>query len=421
MQRTVKFLKHLPALGYESVVITGPEGASVAWAPADRTIERDVPKSTRVARIPSAPPETGGVARRLRRVLGRPTPFERWWRDGATALGRAHVTDVDLVFASMSPFVTAVAARDIAHAGRVPWIADLRDPWALDEWTIYPTALHRRIERRRMRLALGSAEAVIMNTPEAARALRSAFPELESTRVATIPNGWDREDFGDELSARQDGRLRIVYTGYVHLHAGEQHRSRRRYRELLGASTPGLDVLARSDAYLNRALVRLRELDPELARRIELHIAGPATSLGLSREQGVHVRHHGYLPHDEAVALMQSADVLFLPMHDVPAGVRVRTVPGKTYEYLASGRSIVAALPDGDARDLLSGIPGVWLCRPTNVECIAAALREALRAAPEQRAPTEILERFERSRLAGELARLFDEVLEVHRPARPMT
>ncbi len=34
---------------------------------------------------------------------------------------------------------------------------------------------------------------------------------------------------------------------------------------------------------------------------------------------------------------MRSADLLFLPMQNLPPGVRATIVPGKTYEYLASG------------------------------------------------------------------------------------
>ena len=53
--------------------------------------------------------------------------------------------------------------------------------------------------------------------------------------------------------------------------------------------------------------------------------------------------------------MIRAADLLLLPMHDLPNGNRARLVPCKTYEYLASGRPILAALPEGDARDLLAG------------------------------------------------------------------
>ena len=51
---------------------------------------------------------------------------------------------------------------------------------------------------------------------------------------------------------------------------------------------------------------------------------------------------------------MRSADLLFLPMHDLPPGARAGLIPYKTYEYLAAGRPILAAVPDGDVRDMLA-------------------------------------------------------------------
>ena len=43
--------------------------------------------------------------------------------------------------------------------------------------------------------------------------------------------------------------------------------------------------------------------------------------------------------------LISSADLLFLPMHELPEGTSARIVPCKTYEYLASGRPVLAAVP----------------------------------------------------------------------------
>jgi hypothetical protein len=70
---------------------------------------------------------------------------------------------VDAIIASMSPFSTARAAARIAQELGKPWIADLRDPWALDEVLVYPTALHRRAAERRMGADLSSAAAIVMN------------------------------------------------------------------------------------------------------------------------------------------------------------------------------------------------------------------------------------------------------------------
>ena len=414
VQRTVKFLKHLPTLGYESVVVTGPEDAAVERAPADRSLGVDVPESTAVIRIAGGPPPDGGRPARVRRLLSRPSLVERWWRSEALNAARRAVHDVDLIYASLSPFGSAAVAAGLSSESRVPWIADLRDPWALDEWTVYPSALHRRVEQRRMRSALRSAAGIIMNTEEARRSLLAAFPELAQHRVVVIPNGWDRDDFSRPAPERDDDAFRIVYSGYSHVREGARHRRLRPLRTLLRGATPGIDPLARSHVLLAEALTRLADREPELAQRIELHVAGAAPPSEADRELP-HVHHRGYLPHPDAIDLIRSADLLFLPMHDLPAGVRARTVVGKAYEYLASGRPILAALPDGDARDLVARLGHVWLCRPTDVDCMASTVRELMLSPPLSPVPDSALSDLERGALAAQLADLFEAVLRERR------
>ena len=116
MQRTAKFVKHLPDFGYEAVVIAGPAETSLAWAPKDATLASDV-QGTRVIRLPGPEPSwSRGWLGRSERWLGRRSRFSRWWVSGTTALGREHARDADVIYATMSPFETADAAMRLAHA-----------------------------------------------------------------------------------------------------------------------------------------------------------------------------------------------------------------------------------------------------------------------------------------------------------------
>jgi len=414
-QRTVKFLKHISAHGYEAVVIAGPEATTLSWAPRDWTLAADVPAGTEIRRVSGPEPTVrSGWGGRMERWLRLSTSFSRWWVEGVTALG-LELDEVDLIYASMSPFETAEAAARLAAATGKPWVADLRDPWALDDWAMYPTAIHRRLEERRMGRLLRSADAVIFNTAEATRAALARLPELAAKRVETIPNGWDKEDFEGPPPARADGTFRIIYVGYAHVEAGRRHRRTRHLRRALGGATRGIDPLARSHVYLLEALDRLVAEQPELRSKIELHVAG-AHPEGADVTVDVRVRYHGYLAHPQAVDLMRSADLLFLALHDVAPGIRARTVPGKTYEYLAARRPVLAALPDGDARDLVSRWPDADLCRPTNVDCLADAVRARLKAPRATAAEfPSILDTYERSELTRKLAAVFDALVVAER------
>src|SRR5919201_1915929 len=144
VQRNSKFVRYLRDFGYEPVVVTGPGGAAGRWTPDDPTLGGDVPDGVEVHRVTG--PEPAGAG------------------------------DVALVSPSLEPYrSTALAAAALAEALDRPWVADLQDPWALDEMRIYPSDLHRRRELRWMRAALESADAIVMNTPEAAQRVRGRF------------------------------------------------------------------------------------------------------------------------------------------------------------------------------------------------------------------------------------------------------
>jgi glycosyltransferase involved in cell wall biosynthesis len=410
VQRTRKFVEYLPQLGYEPVVLTGPDTrAKLDWAPDDHSLQHH---GAEVLRVPGPEPALSLARSRAERWLRIQEPRVRWWIEGAVETGRDAARRADVIYASMSPFGSGQAAARLACETGTPWVADLRDPWALDEWLVYTTRVHRRAEMRLMRRTLASAAAIVMNTPEATAALLRHFPELGDRPVVTIPNGFDPADFAGSPPRRDDDVFRIVHAGWVHTKSGRRHRRLRVVRRLLGGAVPGLDILTRSDVYLLEAVDRLLEQRPDLRGKVEVHLAGVAAG---EDDDGV-VRRRGYLPHADTIALMRSADLLFLPMHDLPAGTRARIVPGKTYEYLATGRPILAAVPDGDARDLLARAGGVTLCRPSDTAAMANAIAARIDDGGGAR-DLESLRRFERRALTADLAGVFDGVLGGRVPA----
>ena len=111
-------------------------------------------------------------------------------------------------------------------------------------------------------------------------------------------------------------------------------------------------------------------------------------------------------------ALIKSGDLLFLPMHDLPEGRRARIVPGKTYEYLAARRPILAAVPDGDVRGLMREAGNADVVRPKDVGGMAATIERhadrVLAGEPPPEPNEELLRRHERRELTARLAEVFD-------------
>ena len=79
-------------------------------------------------------------------------------------------------------------------------------------------------------------------------------------------------------------------------------------------------------------------------------------------------------------------------------------------------RPILAAVPEGDARELLESSGTAYVTPPGDVEQMAAAIETEVRRRRENApAPTpnaELLARFERRALTSELVELFESVLD---------
>ena len=417
-QRSLKFARYLPELGCEVVVVTGTGAPSGRWTPTDETLLEELPE-TEVRRVPGPEPLDERWRPRLERWFGLRSEWSRWWVEGAVRTGAEAGAQADVILATMSPFNTADAAARLSRQLGVPWVADLRDPWALDEMTIYPSVLHRRRELVRMRALLGTAAAVVANTPEAASRIGRLLGSPAGLPVVPIPNGFDQADFTAPAPERDESAFRIVHAGNLHTDLGRQQR-RGRLRRLLGGEIDGVDILTRSHVYLLRAVDRVVARNPSLGSRIELVLVGVLSEGDrLAAARSPVVRLVDYQPHDATVALMRSADLLFLPMQNLPAGVRATIVPGKTYEYLAAERPILAAVPEGDARDLLLRAGNAHVCAPDDVEGMAAAIEAQIEGTStlRARASAELLARFERRALTAELASLLDAVAGRHRAA----
>jgi glycosyltransferase involved in cell wall biosynthesis len=263
-----------------------------------------------------------------------------------------------------------------------------------------------------------------MSTREAERRVKSAFPELAG-KVVAIPNGFDRAEFAEPAPARADDAFRIVHTGYLHTELGYRQRRTAPLRRLLGGAVEGVDILSRSPIYLIEAVERVRSERPDIAARLEVHFAGVLSPRDLAAaRRSPATRILGFVSHEESRALVRTADLLFLPMHDLPPGARATVVPGKTYEYVASGRPILAAVPEGDARDLLAAAGTATLCRPKDsgaiADAIVAAYERSRDGSPIPGVPEHVLSRYDYRSLAGELAGVFDRVTRVRAAARAL-
>ena len=411
-QRPLKFAKYLSKLGWRVSVVTHPGKAAQSWTrPADDSLreeaERDFPgEIIRVA-------EPAGAQR------GTIDAMEAWSVATADAVKElAQRGGADAVLYTMSPFSLVRSAECVRRScPDLPIILDFRDPWALDGWQAQRTRWHWNRVFREMKAAVESADGVIANTPECGRLFREHFRGLPADRLAVITNGYDAADFEGDAGAptlwdAADGTLRIVFSGSLCTRVMRFYDGHRgRLKRLIGHAPERIDYSGRTLIHVMDAINRLREAGEPLADRIRIDVRGgeDAADRESVERAGLteRVRFHGYVAHDESVRHIRLADALLLPLHGLPRGQRSRIVPGKTYEYLATGRPILGLLPEGDARDFVEASGRGAIADPCAPQEIAVALRrlpDLVREFPVGCAPDESVRRFERERLTNDLA-----------------
>lgn len=421
VQRSLKFVRYLAEEGFEPIVVAGPGMGRDRWEPEDASLAGEIPDGLALYRPSSAPPPGEASSTRLTRLLGRSTPRFRWWREQARAegLAAARKHGARAVFITASPFEGISAAADIAESLGLPVVADLRDPWALDETISHPTGLHRSRQLRLMRRTLARVDRILMNTPEAREAVQVEFPEL-GPRCAYVTNGYDEADFEGVARGESQEEFVIVFAGFSYSDIGLGHSRYSSLRHILGGEPVPVDLAARSPLLLLEAIETICRDDPRSTAAIRFEWVGQVSVVDRERiarsPVASRVRLRGQVPHAAAIEAMVSADLLFLPMHGLPTGYRARMVPGKLYEYLASGRPVLAAVPEGDARDFITSAGAGRIVRPGDHVGLVQALREFLREGPVATRPRgPEVSRFERRLLTKQLASHLSQCIEAHR------
>lgn len=195
-------------------------------------------------------------------------------------------------------------------------------------------------------LFLRTVNGIVVTTPFHAKALTEAGVAAE--KIITCPNGVRLSDFGEPAPRRPDGRFHVVYAGNLF-----------RWK--------GVFVLADAAAHLPANYqVEFIGGSIEAKQPFQAYVAES------NRSGKVVMR--GYLPPQEIPRALAAADVLVLPnsaMRDVSATF---TSPLKLFEYMASGRPIVAS--DVDAvRDILVHDRNALLVPPDDPWALAGAIQ----------------------------------------------
>jgi hypothetical protein len=349
--RNVFLLRGLARHGFSVDAITGPDQGG------DRTLEALLPESVtvtrtraplydrvqgRIARLPAAGTLRHGLRAAVAIVAGKlmvPDVRRGWDRLAVGAVLRRFAAGKlerpDLIVSSTGSVTAHLAASRLAAFWGAPWLAEYGDPWShnplppASHW--YIRLLNERLERRAMR----HVTAISVTTEQTAETIRSWWGAGCPT-VRVFPCGYSLPT----AAWRQPGpgAVAVVYAGT--------------------AGSGSRDLRAAMQA-LDHAAIRA-------GRAVSLQLVGSVSPafLAVNNElAALTVSASGWVSYAESVERMRAADLLLLIGNRQPL-----QVPGKVFNYLASGRPIVywgQMAPECDPTlEWLGDMPGVVVAAP---------------------------------------------------------
>lgn len=393
IQRTLRFVQHLPKFGWEPIVLTANPRA---YERTSDDLMADIPESVVVRRAFAL-----DTARHLSiggRYIGAMARPDRWvsWKIGAVHEGMRVIKEFkpEAIW-STYPIATAhLIGAELQRRSGLPWVADFRDPMAQEGYPANPLVWqsYKSIEER----TLSTASYSTFTTPSAAQTYRLRYP-TSAERVVVLENGYDEETFAAVASA--GGQRQKIHPGAVTLlHSGivyPEERDPTQFFEALGQLKAKWKIQPGTLRIRFRASVH-DDLLISLARKYDIADI---------------VDCQPAIPYREALAEMLNADGLLV----MQASNCNEQIPAKIYEYLRAGRPIFALTdPLGDTAATLRNAGAVDMARldsPAEICEVLPAFIDAIRFSKANLPHMQQVEQASREGRAARLAEILDSTL----------
>ncbi|OQB19967.1 MAG: hypothetical protein BWY12_02619 [candidate division BRC1 bacterium ADurb.Bin183] len=410
VRRVLKWIRYLPESGWESLVLTVKPIRTVRLDPAPLAELSD--KGVPIFRAGSLDPyrltekffprkteETKPIGHSSERLKGAMEFLRRWvfipddrcgWIPFAALKGLTLIRQFkpDAMLTTSYPQSAHIIGAILKKITHLPWTADFRDAWTQNAEFFKPaTSLHARFQMKLEKTVAKNCD-ILTSVSEPISAHFKKILGEANHKVHTLPNGYDESDF-ENLAAHPTAKFTLVYSG-----------------TFFGERTP---------RYFLQALSDLLKKHPEWRKDFHVRFfssVDDSTAQTINEKAiGDVVRIEGMCSYIENIQQQMNAAILLLFIPPGPHSDVMMTQ--KVFEYLRTGRPILAMIPDGACKNLLSPFEGVKIVEPLDVEGIKLCVEDLYLkwkagglGAPQQRK----IEQFERRNLTKQLAALLDSI-----------
>lgn len=282
-----------------------------------KSVEKDIIEKYRI--IPQS------LATKIKLSLFIPDEKIRWAKDSKKVSEKiVDENKIDLVITSGPPHSTHLVGLNLKRKKKINWVMDIRDLWSENPFVFYP----KRAKIKNLKLeekCLKECDLIIVVTNSFKKVLLEKFNFLSEDKIKVVHNGFDRKDF--EVEPKKLSGFSITYTGSFYT-----------------LQTP---------IFFLKAFSELINENSEFKKDARVYILSPFEQNVSKIIEELNLNDYiflsGFIPHKEALSYVLGSELLFLFLGKGGEA----TIPQKTFEYLGSGRRILATVPDGECKEIL--------------------------------------------------------------------
>jgi glycosyltransferase involved in cell wall biosynthesis len=409
VQRPVKFVKYLRDFGWEPIVLSV---ANPSVPIIDESLLKDIPSKVKVYRAKTLEPSYSVKSRvsrpathclyksisLLKNAVSQfllPDAQILWWPGLIFKLIYIIFHEKpDVLFVSAPPFSSFMPVVAIALLFRVPVVLDYRDEWSFsrDNWeNSIKNCFAKKLDIMLEGFVLKYCTAFVTANQSYIDSICYKYNFVDKSKGLAITNGYDPDDIAKRYNVFIDNsKVQFVYTGTIW-----------RATSLCNFMT-ALEMLLDDD----QSGVRANNLSVKIYGRV----VNEEKCYLESTKYSTIVNLYGYVDHAKILKETFNTDVLLLSLSDLPGADRIIT--GKVFEYMATGKHILAIVPDGETKNiLLENYNNVTIVNPNNPTEIYLGLQNIIRSIDGiRKIKANNVSQFSRIKLTHRLAMLFNKI-----------
>ncbi len=344
VQRAVKFAKYLPYFNWDVTVLTVKD---ILYYQTDNSLLEDAGNAEIVRTGSLDPLRLGFLLSRAKTNRPSHTGIKRRQRLFRFLEQRLFIPDSKIlwlpfafirsffiikrnrfqaIISTAPPFSSHILGLLLSTVCRLPWIADFRDGWSDKDILPPKGVVHFVLNRFLERVVIKNADRITCISEKIVTYEKALHPQ-EIEKCFLLYNGFDEQDFYQ--GRRSNNNFTITF---------------------FGTATEWTNP-----AVFLPSLASVLEHYPEVREKVAFRIVGTMFHHQYINSlekiiDGNRIDQYGYVPHKEAVQLLQQSDLLLFPVTKYDT---TGHITGKLFEYLAAGLPILAHTPHGEAREIL--------------------------------------------------------------------